>query len=68
MAIVATIAETSNPEAELTPGLNILGPVLQKFISVDDLKVSWIFMEAIIIIPNLELAAVTQKRKETFFV
>lgn len=39
LAIVATIVETDNPEAELNPGLQILGPILQKFVSVDDLKV-----------------------------
>jgi len=39
LAIVATIVETPNPEGELNPGLQILGPILQKFVSVDDLKV-----------------------------
>lgn len=38
IALVATQVETSNPEAELNPGLEILGPILQKFVTVDDLK------------------------------
>ena len=40
LAIVATIVETDNPESELNEGLKLLGPVLQKFVSVDDLKVN----------------------------
>ncbi|XP_076468698.1 rab GDP dissociation inhibitor beta-like [Babylonia areolata] len=37
LAIVSTTVETSNPEAELEPGLNLLGPIIQKFVSVSDL-------------------------------
>lgn len=37
IAIVGTIAETSNPEAELAPGLKLLGNTLDTFISVSDL-------------------------------
>lgn len=37
MAIVSTNVETSNPEAELKPGLDLLGPIEQKFLSVCDL-------------------------------
>jgi Rab GDP dissociation inhibitor len=39
LAIVATIVETENPESELNPGLQMLGPILQKFVSVDELKI-----------------------------
>ena len=42
MAIVATMVETANPESELSEGLKLLGSVLQKFVSVDDVKVSLI--------------------------
>jgi len=38
LALVATTVETNDPEAELEPGFEILGPILQKFISVEDLK------------------------------
>ncbi|SCV70787.1 BQ2448_3549 [Microbotryum intermedium] len=34
IAIVSTIVETSNPEAELEPGLQLLGPIFDKFIEV----------------------------------
>ncbi|KAK7493949.1 hypothetical protein BaRGS_00014831 [Batillaria attramentaria] len=37
LAIVSTTVETSNPEAELQPGLGLLGDVLEKFVSVSDL-------------------------------
>ena len=30
LALVATTVETNNPEAELRPGLDLLGPVLEK--------------------------------------
>ena len=30
IAIVSTTVETSNPEAELKPGLDLLGPVIEK--------------------------------------
>ncbi|XP_041460297.1 rab GDP dissociation inhibitor beta-like [Lytechinus variegatus] len=36
IALVATTVETSNPEAELEPGLKLLGPIAEKFVSVDD--------------------------------
>jgi len=39
LAIVATIVETNNPESELNVGLELLGSVLQKFVTVDELKV-----------------------------
>ena len=31
LALVATNVETANPEAELRPGLDLLGPVLEKY-------------------------------------
>ena len=34
VAMVATTVETANPEAEIQPGLNLLGPITQKFIQV----------------------------------
>lgn len=37
IAMVSTTVETGDPEAELKVGLDLLGPVLQKFYSVDDL-------------------------------
>eukprot|EP00997_Jenningsia_sp_PLL12_P011879 NODE_966_length_1348_cov_68.831409_g802_i0.p1 GENE.NODE_966_length_1348_cov_68.831409_g802_i0~~NODE_966_length_1348_cov_68.831409_g802_i0.p1 ORF type:complete len:245 (-),score=80.45 NODE_966_length_1348_cov_68.831409_g802_i0:168-902(-) len=37
IALVSTTVETDNPEAELEPGLRLLGPVLEKFVSVSDL-------------------------------
>uniref|UniRef100_A0A7S1L5Y4 Rab GDP dissociation inhibitor n=1 Tax=Neobodo designis TaxID=312471 RepID=A0A7S1L5Y4_NEODS len=36
VAIVGTIAETSNPEQELAPGLKLLGNVIDTFVSVSD--------------------------------
>jgi Rab GDP dissociation inhibitor len=36
LALVATTVETSNPEAELRPGLDLLGPIKEKFVSVAD--------------------------------
>ncbi|CAG8650868.1 8865_t:CDS:10 [Acaulospora morrowiae] len=38
LAIVSTIVETDNPEAEIKPGLDLLGPCVEKFISVCDLE------------------------------
>lgn len=32
IAIVSTTVETSNPEAELKPGLDLLGPILEKYV------------------------------------
>ena len=32
--MISTTVETDNPEAEIQPGLNLLGPITQKFIQV----------------------------------
>ncbi|CAG2106580.1 unnamed protein product [Medioppia subpectinata] len=37
VAMVSTTVETNNPEAEIKPGLDLLGPIKQKFVSVSDL-------------------------------
>ncbi|KAL8609899.1 Rab GDP dissociation inhibitor beta [Nucella lapillus] len=37
LAIVSTTVETDNPEAELKPGLDLLGAIEEKFVSVSDL-------------------------------
>ncbi|KAH3819407.1 rab GDP dissociation inhibitor beta-like [Dreissena polymorpha] len=37
LAIVSTTVETSNPEAELQVGLDLLGPIEQKFVTVSDM-------------------------------
>ncbi|KAG0232929.1 Rab GDP dissociation inhibitor alpha, partial [Actinomortierella wolfii] len=37
LAIVSTIAETSNPEAEIEPGLKLLGDIVEKFVDVADI-------------------------------
>ncbi|KAG8956139.1 Rab GDP dissociation inhibitor alpha [Tulasnella sp. 419] len=37
IAIVSTIVETSTPELELRPGLDLLGPIYAKFVSVSPL-------------------------------
>ena len=34
VANVSTNVETANPEAEIQPGLNLLGPIKQKFLQV----------------------------------
>ena len=34
IAMISTNVETDNPEAEIQPGLNLLGPVKQKFLQV----------------------------------
>lgn len=39
IAMVSTTVETSNPEAEIKPGLDLLGPIKQKFVTVSDLFV-----------------------------
>jgi len=39
IAMVSTTVETSNPEEELKIGLQLLGPILEKFVSVSDLFV-----------------------------
>lgn len=36
IAMVSTTVETSNPELEIKPGLDLLGPIAQKFVSVCD--------------------------------
>lgn len=36
VAMVSTIVETANPESELVPALELLGPIKQKFFSVND--------------------------------
>ncbi len=36
IALVATNVETGEPEKELEPGLKLLGPILEKFVSVTD--------------------------------
>jgi len=39
IAMVSTNVETGNPEAEIQPGLNLLGPIKQKFLQVSDVFV-----------------------------
>ena len=39
MAIVSTTVETSAPENELRPGLDLLGNIREKFVSVEDIMV-----------------------------
>jgi RAB protein geranylgeranyltransferase component A len=34
LAIVSTIVETDNPQMEIKPGLDLLGPILDMYISV----------------------------------
>jgi len=36
VAMVSTTVETANPEAECQPGINLLGPIKQKFVQVSD--------------------------------
>ncbi|XP_034943998.1 rab GDP dissociation inhibitor alpha [Chelonus insularis] len=36
IAMVSTTVETANPELEIKPGLDLLGPISQKFVSVSD--------------------------------
>jgi len=36
VAMVSTTVETENPEAEIKPGLDLLGPIKQKFVTVSD--------------------------------
>nr|CAI5857339.1 unnamed protein product [Callosobruchus analis] len=36
IAMVSTTVESDNPEAEIKPGLDLLGPIRQKFVSVSD--------------------------------
>ncbi|KAG5459577.1 MAG: GDP dissociation inhibitor-domain-containing protein [Olpidium bornovanus] len=37
LAIVSTIVETDLPEREVEPGLTLLGPIVEKFVSISDL-------------------------------
>lgn len=37
LAQVSTIVETANPEQEITPALALLGPILEKFVSISNL-------------------------------
>ena len=37
LAIVSTIVETDNPQEEIKPGLNLLGPIAEKFTNITDL-------------------------------
>ena len=37
IAMISTTVETDNPEAEIQPGLNLLGPIKQKFLQVSDM-------------------------------
>nr|XP_020445332.1 rab GDP dissociation inhibitor beta-like [Monopterus albus] len=39
IATVSATAETSNPEKEVQPGLELLEPIMQKFISISNLLV-----------------------------
>ncbi|KAG8248870.1 rab GDP dissociation inhibitor alpha [Homalodisca vitripennis] len=36
IAMVSTTVETDNPEAEIKPGLDLLGPIKQKFVTVSE--------------------------------
>ena len=36
IGMVSTTVETDNPEAEIKPGLDLLGPIKQKFVVVSD--------------------------------
>ena len=38
IAMVSTTVETDNPEMEIKPGLDLLGPVHQKFVSVSKIN------------------------------
>lgn len=37
IAIVSTIVETANPEQEVAPALQLLGPIEEKFVSISDI-------------------------------
>jgi len=39
IVMVSTTVETDNPEAEIQPGLNLLGPITQKIFQVSDIHV-----------------------------
>merc|ERR1719219_312406 len=36
VTMVSSTVETANPEAEIQPGMNLLGPIKQKFLQVSD--------------------------------
>jgi len=36
IAMISTTVETDNPEAEIQPGLNLLGPIKQRLIQISD--------------------------------
>jgi len=38
VAIVSTVVETQNPEQEIEPALKLLGPILEKFVSVSEFR------------------------------
>jgi len=38
VAIVSTVVETASPEKELEPALKLLGPILEKFVSVSEFR------------------------------
>lgn len=50
LAIVSTTVETANPEAELQPGLELLGPIEQKYVGskngqiIDCFKLIYMYM------------------------
>ena len=37
IAIISTTVETDNPEAEIQPALDLLGPLLEMFVSVSEI-------------------------------
>mmetsp|Transcript_25621 Transcript_25621/g.59684 ORF Transcript_25621/g.59684 Transcript_25621/m.59684 type:complete len:456 (+) Transcript_25621:62-1429(+) len=39
VAIVSTVVETANPEKEIEPGLKLLGPILEKFVSISEIRI-----------------------------
>eukprot|EP00929_Paragymnodinium_shiwhaense_P004732 TRINITY_DN105876_c0_g1_i1.p1 TRINITY_DN105876_c0_g1~~TRINITY_DN105876_c0_g1_i1.p1 ORF type:complete len:456 (+),score=109.98 TRINITY_DN105876_c0_g1_i1:94-1461(+) len=38
VAIVSTVVETQNPEQEIEPALKLLGPVLEKFVNISEIR------------------------------
>jgi len=38
VAIVSTVVETASPEREIEPALKLLGPILEKFVQISDVK------------------------------
>mmetsp|Transcript_13225 Transcript_13225/g.19336 ORF Transcript_13225/g.19336 Transcript_13225/m.19336 type:complete len:107 (+) Transcript_13225:286-606(+) len=39
VAIVSTVVETGSPEKEIEPALKLLGPILEKFVSISEIRV-----------------------------